>query len=151
MRIRSLCLSGALALLGCAQPQKPYFFSSPPLARDPIEALAAAMTNNGLMPVVVDPTTGTVQTRWEDTGLRNGIVKEKPATILRRYTVTLAHSPGGNDVTVRANAQRCVVGSFTLGEFDVQGTCEPMDRLLQQHMDDLYRLGSRLAQAMQIP
>lgn len=148
MRRILLCLLG---LAACAQPQKPYFFSSPPQARDPIESLAAAMSSNGLMPVVVDPSSKMVQTRWEDTGLRNGIVKERPATIVRRYTVTLQHSPSGNDVTVRANAQRCMVGSFTLGEFDVQGTCEPMDRLLPQHLDELYRLGGRISQAMNIP
>ena len=70
---RLLPLTLALGFLpSCAEPQRPYQFSTAQMARDPLEALAAALTAAGQGPIVVDPKTGTVHTRWIDTGVRNG-------------------------------------------------------------------------------
>lgn len=141
----------SVGLWGCAEPQRPYQFTTPQMAREPIEALAAALTQAGHGPIVVDPKTGTVTTRWVDTGVHSGLLQEQEATVVLRYSATITRGAFGNEVTVAANAKRCAVHNFTLTEIDVQGTCAPMTRLLPQHQEELYRLGQRVQQAMSIP
>src|SRR5690349_6790138 len=140
------CLVLALPIalgLGCAEPQRPYQFTTSQMARDPIEALAAAMTQASQTPVVVDPQTGNVNTRWVDTGVRSGTVQGREATIVRRYSAKLVHGAFGNDVALSANTQRCAVGGFVLTELNVEGTCVPMEHLLPEHKEELMRLGQR--------
>jgi hypothetical protein len=145
-----LLLAGAL-LLGCAEPQRPYQFSTAPMAREPIDALAAALTQFGQTPVVVDPQTGTLHTRWVDTGVHLGQVQNRDATLVRRYTATLVRGSFGNEVTVSADVKRCVLRDFVLTEIDVQGTCQALERLPQPQRQELIRLGQRIEQAMAIP
>lgn len=141
----------ALGAGGCAEPQRPYQFQTAQMARDPLEALAAALTTAGYGPIVVDPKTGSVHTRWVDTGVRNGQIKDQEATLVRRYSATVVRGSFGNEVIVRAEAQRCVVRAFTLTELDVQGNCLPMERLIPQHQDELIKVGQRVQQQMSIP
>lgn len=144
----------ALVLLlagGCASPQRPYQFTTSQMARDPLEALAAALTQAGHPPVVLDPQTGTASTRWVDTGIRAGVLKNQDATVVRRYTAKLVRGSFGNYVTLSADAERCAVHAFVLTEIDVQGTCVPMERLLPQQQTELINLGQRLEQSMAIP
>lgn len=136
---------------GCAAPQRPYSFSAPQMARDPIEALNSAMTQVGLTPIVTDPQRGVAQTRWEDTGQKAGLLKEHEATYVRRYTATLVKGAFGSDVTLSESLQRCSVGRFTLLETDVQGECQVLERLPDKHQEELQKLGARLQQAMQVP
>jgi hypothetical protein len=145
----SACLG--VFLSGCAEPQRPYEFRGPPMAREPIEALAASMQQAGYPPVVVDPQTGSVHTRWIDTKVPGEKWKDRDTTIVRRYTAKLQHGAFGNDVTLSAEAQRCVVLEFNLTEISVQGECLPMESLIPRHLEELYQLGQRVQQAMNIP
>lgn len=135
----------------CAEPQKPYVFSTQQMAREPIEALETALRQAGIGTIVVDPKTGMIHSRWMDTGVRNGTIKDQEATIVRRYSALVVRGSFGNEVTVRADAQRCVVREFTLTELDVQGNCLPMERLTPQHQEELLRVGQRVQQSMSIP
>ncbi len=148
---RFLSLLLLVGAFGCAQPQRPYQFNTVQMAREPIEALAAALTQAGHSPVVVDPQTGIVQTRWLDTGLLLGQVKEQNATIVRRYTAKLVHGSFGNEVTLSAETQRCASRQFVLTENSVVGFCVPMKRLVKVHQEELLRLGERIQQSMSIP
>lgn len=156
---RAVLVMGALTLLanasvsatGCAEPQRPYQFQTAPMAREPIEALATALAQAGQPPVTVDPQTGSVHTRWVDTGLHLGQVQSQDATVVRRYSATLARGSFGNEVTLRADEQRCVIRDFTLTEIDVQGKCVPVERLPPAHQTELLHLGQRIQQAMSIP
>lgn len=136
---------------GCAEPQRAYQFQAPPMAREPIEALATALTQAGQPPVTVDPQTGSVITRWVDTGLHLGQVQSQDATVVRRYRAMLVRGAFGNEVTLHSDEQRCVIRDFTLTEIDVQGKCVPVDRLPPAHQTELIRLGQRLQQSMSIP
>lgn len=142
---------GVLLGLGCAEPQRPYQFQVLPMAREPIEALATALSQAGQSPVTVDPQTGSVMTRWVDTGLRLGQVQSQDATVVRRYRAVLFHGAFGNEVTLHADEQRCVLREFTLTEIDVQGKCVPVERIPAAHQTELIHLGQRVQQAMSIP
>ena len=86
-----------------------------------------------------------------DTGLHLGQVQSQDATVVRRYSATLARGSFGNEVTLRADEQRCVIREFTLTEIDVQGKCVPVERLPPAHQAELLHLGQRIQQAMSIP
>lgn len=145
----ALCAVGLWA--GCAETQRPYFFTTPQMAREPVEALGAAFGQNSMLAIVVDLPGGLVQTRWVDTGLEAPPISGHTATVVRRYSATLTRTRFGNDVSLAVEAQRCVVGEFSLAEMEVQGRCAPLSKLPAQLRADLDRLGQRLQQAMSIP
>lgn len=145
---------GALggALVGCGPPpQRPFVFTTPQMAREPVEALATAMRDSGYIPVHVDGAQGLVQGRWDDTRHRAKPLQEKETTVVRRFTAKLDRGRFGHEVTLSVEAQRCVINSFTLTETDVTGTCEPLARVPKAQENELRRLGNRLQQLMQVP
>jgi hypothetical protein len=146
-----LCTAMGSLVGGCVQPQRPYQFTTAQMARDPIEALGASFSQLGMVPALVDPKAGLVQSRWEDTGRRGLPIKDRDTVIVRRFVARLEHGSFGNDVTLSTEARRCVQLSFTLTESDLTGTCEPMARLDEPLLKELAALGSRLQQAMSIP
>jgi len=135
----------------CLPPQRPYLFSTSQMARDPVEALSASLTQLGQVPGAVDPQQGLVQTRWEDTHRHGAPLKEQETVIVRRFVAKLEHLSFGNDVTLNAEARRCIVAGLSLTETDIKGTCEPMARLDEPLQKELLAIGSRLQQAMSIP
>jgi len=141
----------AWVMAGCAEPQRPYIFTSPPMAREPIDALSAAFEQVRLKAVVVEPQTGIIQTRWEDTGQKGGEIKGHETTVVRRYTATLVRGSFGNEVTITPSALRCVIGDFRLKEHDVDGNCQPLAKLPPAQQAELNRLGTLLEQLMSIP
>lgn len=145
------CGLGLGLLAGCVQPQRPYQFVTPQMARDPIEALAASFTQLGYVPALVDPKQGLVQSRWEDTRRRSLPIKEQETVIVRRFVAHLDHGSFENDITVSSEARRCVLIGLSLTEGDIRGTCEPLPRLDEPLQKELSALGSRLQQAMSIP
>lgn len=147
-----LLLATAAALtLGCVQPLKPYLFSAPHMARDPIEALAAAFTQNQLLPIIVDPQGNVVQSRWVDTGMGSKPQEGRQTTIVRRYSAQFTRGRTENEVVLTLEEQRCVVGEFTLSELEARGRCEVLVEVPESHKEDLHRLGRRMQQAMSIP
>ena len=143
-------LAGSLGL-GCLPPQRPYLFSTPQMAREPIEALSASFTQLGQVPGSVDPQQGLIQTRWEDTHRHALPLKEQETVIVRRFVAKLDHLSFGNEVTLSSEARRCIVAGLSLTETDIRGTCEPLARLDEPLQKELLALGSRLQQAMSIP
>lgn len=148
----TLLVAGGLSLLsGCATPLKPYLFITPPMARDPIEALAAAFGQHQILAIIVDPQAGLVQSRWNDTGVPERPIDGQKTTIVRRYSATLTRGRNENEVALSLDEQRCIVGQFTLAELEVRGRCEPLIEVPAQHRDEWQLLGRRLQQAMSIP
>jgi hypothetical protein len=140
------------ALIGCGPPpQRPFVFTTPQMAREPVDALATAMRDSGYVPVHVDGAQGLVQGRWDDTRQRARPLQERETTVVRRFLAKLDRGSFGHEVTLSIEAQRCVINSFTLTETDVTGTCEPLARVPKQQENELRRLGNRLQQLMQVP
>src|SRR5262249_19237022 len=134
--------AGVLACLltGCAQPQRPYQFSTPQMAREPIEALAASFSQLGLAPGLIDPKEGLVQPRWEDTHRRAAPIKDQEAVLVRRFSARLEHGSFGNDIMVSSEVRRCVVSGLAFTENDIRGTCEPVPRLDEALLKELSAL-----------
>lgn len=146
----SSALLAALALAGCTTPQRPFQFIAPPLP-DAADAAARALAANGHAPASIDRQAGIVLTKWEDTGFNYGFVQNQPASIVRRFTVTLAPGPAGTNVVVRMDAKRCQKGGFTIGDLDVRGPCEALDGILEQQQREVDQLGLSLRQALLAP
>lgn len=144
-------LSATLLVSGCVQPLKPFLFRSPQMAREPIDALAAAFSQNQLLPIIVDPQGNVVQSRWNDTGVGSRPLDGRQTTIVRRYTAMFTRGRTENEVSLRLEEQRCVVGDFVLAELEVRGRCEALLEVPDSHKEDLHRLGRRMQQAMSIP
>lgn len=143
---------GAGLASGCRPPpQRPFVFNTPTMAREPIDALTAAMREVGHPGVHVDGQQGIVQGRWDDTGQHAKPLNDRETVVVRRFTAKLDRGRFGNEVTLSSEAQRCVVNAFTLTETDVTGTCERLERLPPQQESELKRIGSRLEKLMQIP
>jgi hypothetical protein len=148
MRPSLLLLAAPLALLACVSPQRPFHFVSPHLANDVTDTVARTLAANGHQPAQIDRRTGIVITKWEDTGFRYGFVQGKEATLVRRYTVTIAPGSVGDDVTVRQDGKRCQTGGFTLGDLEVRGPCEVSNDLIEQHQQELDALGATIQGAL---
>lgn len=146
-----VCGLGCSLLAGCAQPQRPYQFVTPQMARDPVEALATSFSQLGYVPAVVDPKQGLVQSRWEDTHRHTVPIKDQDTVIVRRFVAKLDHGSFENEITIKSEARRCVLIGLSLTENDIRGTCEPLLRLDEPLQKELTALGSRLQQAMSIP
>jgi hypothetical protein len=145
-----------LAILGGGSachppPQGPFVFTAPPMAREPIDALRTALRESGHPAVFVDGQQGIVRGRWDDTGQRAKPIEDRETTVIRRYTARLEPSRFGSEVTLSAEAQRCVLNNFTLTDTDVTGTCEPLPRLPPQQEAEVKKLGARLQQLMLVP
>lgn len=137
---------------GCRPPpQRPFVFTTPTMAREPIDALTTAMRETGHPAVHVDGQQGIVQGRWDDTGQRAKPLNDRETVVVRRFTAKLDRGRFGNEVTLSSEGKRCVVNAFTLTETDVSGTCEPLERLPPESVTELKRVGARLEKLMQIP
>ncbi len=143
----SALLGVAIALIGCAQEQKPFRFVVTQLA-DPVDTVARALAQSGFVPATVDRQSGILTTRWEDTGFLYGQLANVGASIVRRYTVTVGPASTGAEISLRAETQRCAQGSTRVTDAGVEGTCERMDGLVPKHQDELDHLGATLRQAM---
>jgi len=135
--------------IGCSHAQLPYQFMAPSSANAPADDVARLLAQEGRTPALIDAQAGIVQTSWENTGFMYGQVQGVTATIWRRYTVTLAQSPEGHRVVVRADVQRCAQGATSHDGAHVMGSCEGLgDSLVPAHQQELERLGDRLRQGM---
>jgi len=151
-RLLTPLLLCAFASAACnpAQTQRPYQFTAAAQPEDPIQALTRILVANGQTPVQGDPQAGIIQTRWENTGFGYGFIHSAPASIWRRYSVTVARREGSADVTVRADTQRCVEGASTLDGINILGDCTTQfaEGLVPAHQRQLDELGARLRSAL---
>jgi hypothetical protein len=89
----------------CAQPQRVVRFHAP--VDEPIDTLVKALVENGEQPAEVDAKSGIVHTEWQDTGFMYGQIRNKTATIYRRYTAVVTKGAAGADVVLRLDTRRC--------------------------------------------
>lgn len=146
--LRSVTLLSLSTLLGCMQVQRPYMFSVPATADSPTGAVARTLAANGQEAENIDERIGIIQTRWQDTGFLYGSFGNTPATIVRRYTITLAPNATGHEVILRADLQKCPKGGFSIGGREVRGLCEVIDGVPESFQQDLDTLGTRLQQSL---
>lgn len=146
LRVVTLFTLGTTA--ACMQVQRPYTFSTPTPVSSPISAVARTLAANGQEPVNVDEQLGIVQTRWQDTGFLYGSFGNTPATIVRRYTLTVAQTANGNEVLLRADLQKCPKGGFSIGDTTVRGLCEVIEGVPESFQNDIDSLGMRLQQSL---
>jgi hypothetical protein len=140
-----------LVLAGCTTPQRPFQFTLPPTSDDPVDLVAMALSGNGFTPASVERETGSISTRWEDTGTAGDQLKGAPATIVRRFTIVVLKGAAGLSVSLRADAQRCQKGTFTIGRHDVEGTCEPLAGAVGTLQEEVDRMGASLQRALTTP
>jgi len=141
---------GLVLVAACAEVQLPVRFALAPAQAGPaaVDNLVRALAASGITPATVDRQTGIVQTEWQDTNFMYGQVQDQTATIVRRYTITLAPAGSGLEVLVRMDTQRCAQGTFSSGPNGFHGTCVQMDGVVAQHQKDLNALGAKLKQAL---
>jgi len=141
---RTMVVLVAAVTAGCVAPQRPYRFVASRSPQTVTADVAGALASLGMTPVVVDEQQGVVQTAWQDTGLLSGTVNGAEASIVRRYTVTVQPYPSGALVQLRADAQRCQRGAFTVGGLEVRGACEAMAGIPEAHQNEVDALGEQL-------
>ncbi|MDC3987692.1 hypothetical protein KEG57_44920 [Polyangium jinanense] len=129
-------------------PQQPYRFTAASADGDPADVVARHLASEGYSPANVDKEVGLVQTQWQDTGLGYGFVQDTPATLVRRFTVTIARTANGNDILLRADLQRCPKGRFTIDSTGVRGPCVAAEEHYEQNQQELDGLGARLRTAL---
>jgi hypothetical protein len=138
----------ACALTACTPVQEPYRFylSAPPQAA--FERLARAFAAQGRPIAAVDPSRSVVETQWEDTGLLYGQIEGSvDAVVVRRYIGSVAHTPIGTEVTVRADERHCARAAYRVEEGQLLGRCEPLTEIPPAHQAQLEALGRRVRAA----
>jgi hypothetical protein len=139
-----LCISTlAFLLVECSAPQRPYRFNLSSSTEEPLQLVSREFTVEGLSPVRIDTQQGTFWTGWEDTGFLYG-----DGTLVRRYLVVVADKSDPPSVTIRAEVQWCLRGSFSIQADVLTGDCRRMDELQKSHQEDLDALGARLRDAL---
>lgn len=111
--MRTILGLSLLTLIGCAHEQRLVRFHAPPSEADPFEVVVRSLVENGEQPAQVDPKTGVVHTEWQDSGFMYGQIRDKTATIHRRYTAILTNSAAGLDVVLRMDSKRCTPAEVT--------------------------------------
>jgi hypothetical protein len=101
----------------------------------------------------VDRRGAEVVTYWENTGYRYRETEdlEDETTIFLRFHVDVRPTSGGEEVSVRAEAQRCVADRAVVTRSEVRSTCIRMERLLSTHQRTVDELGRRLAASLASP
>ena len=133
---------------GCAHPPRPYVFATARPAGDTLTVLATALAHQGHRVAAVDRAGAEVVTYWEDTGyhFRETDDLEAETNIFLRYRVRVGG--GDNQVTVRAEAQRCVPSGVIITREGVESTCIKMDGIFGTQQQAVDRLGAGLAAAV---
>lgn len=150
--MKTLLLELALALgvsvLGCGSPQKPVMFITSANADGAIDTVSRTLAAQGHTPANVDRQSNITQTEWKDTGFLFGQVQNTSATVVRRYTVTVAPASEGANVKVRMDGKRSPQGGDTVGSTEVRGTCEELSLIPDRFQEQLDSLGRKLKQAL---
>ena len=141
-------VAAPLALLACTSPQRPYHFVAPHLADDVADTVARTLAAQGHEPAKIDRRAGIITTKWENTGFRYGFLMAKPATLVRRYIVTIAPGSVGDEVTVRQDGKRCQELGYYIVEPEVFGICATAGSLVEQHQEELDSLGQTIQGAL---
>jgi hypothetical protein len=146
-RIYPVAIAVALAGVACAHAPQPYSFTFEQ-PKNAVDVVVHTLAANGFKNVAVDPTKGTVTTRWFDTGYRfreigevdNGPFREYYTDIFLRYRISLMKSDGQQTVMLETDVQRCAPTDSVITSSGVDGSCLPMSIVFptqQKQVDDL--------------
>ncbi|MEP6652348.1 MAG: hypothetical protein ABJA82_03260 [Myxococcales bacterium] len=136
---------------GCAHAPRPYTFTARSSgAEATVEKVAASLVRQGHPVSGVDRRSAQITTYWENTGYRYRETDdlEDETTVFLRYHVDVRPVNGQQQVTVSAEAQRCVPYRAVITKKEVLSTCINMDKLLVTHQRTVDELGRRLAASL---
>lgn len=148
MKLVALLSSIAFLVSACGAPQRPVVFTTSAKVETGVDSVSRALAAAGQTPTHVDRTANIVQTEWKDTGFLYGQIQGVTASVVRRYTVTLAPTTDGSDVTVRVDLKRCQQGGYSVGLTEIRGACEEMSLVPPNMQDDLNAVGEKVRGAL---
>ncbi len=148
MKSTLLAFVVGLVVIGCGSPQRPVTFLTSAKPESAIDTVSRTLAAEGQAPASADRQANIIQTEWKDTGFMYGQIQNTTATIVRRYTVTLAPTNDGSNVTVRVDTKRCPKDGFTVNGNEVRGTCEESTAIPGQLQDDLDDLAAKIRVAL---
>jgi hypothetical protein len=153
MKTSQLILLAAVLGAGCAHPPRAFTFTTPAPGVASVDRVAASLARQGHPVSAVDRRGSEVTTYWEDTGYRYRETDdlEDETTVFLRFHVDVRPASGGQEVIVRAEAQRCVPSRAVITRSEVLSTCIKMNRLMATHQREVDELGRRLAASMTGP
>jgi hypothetical protein len=153
MRASHSILLAAVLGMGCAHPPRAFTFTTPAPGSATVDRVAASLARQGHSVSAVDRRGSEVTTYWEDTGYRYRETDdlEDETTIFLRFHVDVRPATGGQEISVRAEAQRCVPSRAVVTRSEVLSTCIKMNRLLATHQWEVDELGRRLAASLAGP
>jgi hypothetical protein len=154
MRTKGFLLLLPLVLLACGSPQRPATFITSAKVDSGVDIVGRTLAAEGHNPTNVDRQMGLVVTEWKDTGFLFGQTQSSPstpATIVRRFTIILAPSGQGANVTVRMDAKRCTQGAFKTDGKEVEGSCEELTVLPGSFQEEIDKLGAKVQKALGAP
>ena len=140
--LASLVLASA-----CGAPQTPVTFATSTKPDAGLDVVSRTLAAEGQGSPSVDRQAGIARTDWQDTGFLFGDVNGKSASIVRRFTVVLAPTANGANVTVRIDAKRCAQGHFAIKGEEVRGQCEEMSVVPTHFQEEVDALGEKLRNA----
>lgn len=153
MRTGHSILLAVLLGAGCAHPPRTFTFTTPSPDGATVDRVAASLARQGHSVSAVDRRGSEVTTYWENTGYRYRETNdlEDETTVFLRFHVDVRPATGGQEVSVRAEAQRCVPSRAVITRTEVISTCIKMNRLLVTHQREVDELGRRLAASLAGP
>ena len=139
-----------LVAAACVSVQRPVTFVTSAGPSAGIDVVARTLAAVGTFaPDTVDRQANVVMTRWNDTGYPYGTVQAVPASIVRRFVVSLSADTEGTTVGVRIEAKRCPhAEGYTAGSVDIERSCEEESTLPDRFHTELEVLAARLEQAL---
>lgn len=152
MRNLSIAFFGFSVLaIACGAPQKPATFVTSAKLEGGLDVVSRTLASEGHGTPRIDRQAGIVHGEWKDTGFLYGQVGPTPASIVRRFTVILAPTANGSNVTVRIDTKRCAQGSTVIEYGEVRGLCEDLAEIPAQFQQDVDYLGSKVQAALAAP
>jgi hypothetical protein len=148
MKITRWIILAAVAGTGCAHPPRAYVFNTQPKA-DAVAVLAGSLARQGHQVAAIDRQKAEIVTYWEDTRYRFRETDdlEDETNIFLRYHVQVRQ--GDNQVTVSAEAQRCVPYRAVVTPAEVLSTtCIKMTKIFGTQQQAVERLGQVLAASL---
>jgi hypothetical protein len=132
-------------LAGCPSPQTPYSFAATADSGSAVDAAARTVASEGWDVGKVDRQSGIVTSKW----VAYASASTTTDTIfVHRITVTLAPAKEGSSVVVRMDVKNCPPGGYTVGDVEVQGTCQPVDGVFPGDQKTIDSIGAKLQAAL---
>jgi hypothetical protein len=131
-------------LAGCASPQTPYSFAAQAESGPAVDTAARTVAGEGWDIGKVDRQSGIVTTKW----VAYPSASSTTTILVHRITVTLAPAGQGSSVVVRMDVKNCPPGGYTVGDVEVQGTCQPVDGVFAGDQKTIDSIGAKLQAAL---